>query len=68
MEERIVLKQDSCQLKKMCQVATGITGEQVSGAPWLSGLECRSLNRKVLRSNPTGAVSNLGQVRLPHVA
>ncbi|KAI0219976.1 5-oxoprolinase [Lamellibrachia satsuma] len=27
--ERIVLKQDKCQLKKMCPVETGITGEQV---------------------------------------
>ena len=28
----------------------------------------RSLNRKVLESNPTEFASNLGQVRLPHVA
>ena len=27
-----------------------------------------SFNREVLGSNPTNAVSNLGQVRLPHVA
>ena len=34
-------------------------------AEWV---ERRSLNPEVLGSNPTDAVSNLGQVRLPHVA
>ena len=28
----------------------------------------RSLNRDILGLNPTNAVSNLGRVRLPHVA
>ena len=28
----------------------------------------RSLNRDILGLNPTNAVSNLGQVRVPHVA
>ena len=32
----------------------------------MSGLECRSLNREVLDSNPNGAVLNLGKVCLPH--
>ena len=32
------------------------------------GKSARSLNPEVLGSNPTDAVSNLGQVRLPHVA
>ena len=40
----------------------------IGGERWLSGLERRSLNREVLVSNPTDAVSNIGQVRLPHVA
>ena len=34
-------------------------------AEWV---ERRSLNPEVLGSNPTDTVSNLGQVRLPHVA
>ena len=34
-------------------------------AEWV---ERRSLNPEVLGSNPTDAVSNLGQVRLSHVA
>ena len=40
----------------------------IRGERRLSGLELRSLNREVLGSNPTDAVSNIGQVRLPHVA
>ena len=38
------------------------------GARWPSGQERGSLNPEVPSSNPTNAVSNLGQVRLPHVA
>ena len=34
-------------------------------ARWPSWLERRSLNREVLGSNPTDAVSTLGQVSLP---
>ena len=34
-------------------------------AEWV---RARSLNPEVPSSNPTDAVSNLGQVRLPHVA
>ena len=36
------------------------------GAQWLSRV--KSLSREVLGWNPSGAVSNLGQVRYPHVA
>ena len=35
---------------------------------WLSGLGCRFPNREVLGSNTTDAISNLGQVSLPHIA
>ena len=29
VEERVVLKQDKCELNKHCSVETGITGEKV---------------------------------------
>ena len=35
------------------------------GSRWLSGLQLRSLNREVLGSNPTDAVSNLGKFVYP---
>ena len=35
------------------------------GARWLISRVSKSLGRKVMGSNPTGAVSNRGQVRYP---
>ena len=51
-----------------CVSLTSLSLVQLIQAWWQSGLERRSLNREFLVSNPTDAVSNLGQVRLPHVA
>ena len=35
------------------------------GARWLISRVSKSLGRKVMGSNPTGAVSDIGQVRYP---
>ena len=49
-----------------CVSLTSLSLVQLIQAWWLSGLECRCLNREVLVSSPTDAVSYLWQVRLPH--
>ena len=48
--------------------ATRFTTEQIGVATRLGGRIGKTLNPEVMGSSPTDAVSNLGQVRLPHVA
>ena len=63
-------------LVRQCNSIPGISNHDIvlndsdfkAGGAVAEWVERRSLNPEVLGSNPTDAVSNLGQVRLPHVA
>ena len=69
VSHRRILKKIGCRCtRRFSSAVSRGTLCRLPSQLWLSGLERRSLNRKVLGSNPTNVVSNRMHVRLSHIA